>query len=203
MNKWLVTASIALAFTVNFAQAAGNADEGKTKSAVCAGCHAADGNSGINPLWPKLAGQHPQYIEKQLKDFKAGNRSDPLMSAMAMPLSEQDMADLAAYFSSQTKKIGTAAADLAAKGEQIYRAGNPDTGVAACMACHGPAGSGNPLAVFPALNGQNAAYVEKALKDFRAGTRTNDNASMMQGVVARMTDAEMAAVAQYIQGLSR
>jgi cytochrome c553 len=203
MNKWLLTASIALAFTVNFAQAAGNADEGKTKSAVCAGCHAADGNSGLNPLWPKLAGQHPQYIEKQLKDFKAGDRSDPLMSPMAQPLSEQDMADLAAYFSSQTKKIGTAAADLAAKGEQIYRAGNAKTGVAACMACHGPAGSGNPLAVFPALNGQNAAYVEKALKDFRSGARTNDNAKMMQGVVARMTEAEMAAVAQYIQGLSR
>ncbi len=203
MNKWLVTASIALAFTVNFAQAAGNADEGKTKSAVCAGCHAADGNSGLNPLWPKLAGQHPQYIEKQLKDFKAGNRSDPLMSPMALPLSEQDMADLAAYFSSQTKKIGTAAANLVVKGEQIYRAGNPDTGVAACMACHGPAGSGNPQAVFPALNGQNAAYIEKALKDFRSGARTNDNAGMMQGVVARMTEDEMAAVAQYIQGLSR
>ncbi len=203
MNKWLVTASIALAFTVNFAQAAGNADEGKTKSAVCAGCHAADGNSGLNPLWPKLAGQHPQYIEKQLKDFKAGNRSDPLMSPMALPLSEQDMADLAAYFSSQTKKIGTAAANLVVKGEQIYRAGNPDTGVAACMACHGPAGSGNPQAVFPALNGQNAAYIEKALKDFRSGARTNDNAGMMQGVVARMTEEEMAAVAQYIQGLSR
>ncbi len=203
MNKWLVTTSIALAFTVNFAQAAGNADEGKTKSAVCAGCHAADGNSGLNPLWPKLAGQHPQYIEKQLKDFKAGNRSDPLMSPMAMPLSEQDMADLAAYFSSQTKKIGTAAADQVTKGEQLYRAGNPATGVAACMACHGPAGSGNPQAVFPALNGQNAAYVEKALKDFRSGARTNDNANMMQGVVARMTDAEIAAVAQYIQGLSR
>ncbi len=203
MKKWLVTASIALAFTTGLAQAAGNADEGKTKSAVCAGCHAADGNSGINPLWPKLAGQHPQYIEKQLKDFKAGNRTDPLMAPMAMPLSDQDVADLAAYFSSQTKKIGTAAADQVAKGEKIFRAGNPDTGVAACMACHGPTGAGNPQAVFPALNGQNAAYVEKALKDFRSGARTNDTAKMMQGVVARMTDDEIAAVAQYIQGLSR
>jgi cytochrome c553 len=203
MKKWLVTASIALAFTVNFVQAAGNADEGKNKSAVCAGCHGADGNSGINPLWPKLAGQHPQYIEKQLKDFKAGNRSDPLMSPMALPLSEQDMADLAAYFSSQSKTIGVAAADVVAAGEQIYRAGNAKTGVAACMACHGPAGSGNPLANFPALNGQNAEYLVKALKDFRAATRANDNAKMMQGVVARMTDQEMEAVAQYIQGLSK
>ncbi len=203
MKKWLLTASIALAFTASLVQAAGNADEGKTKSAVCAGCHAADGNSGLNPLWPKLAGQHPQYIEKQLKDFKAGNRTDPLMAPMAMPLSEQDVADLAAYFSSQTKKIGTAAADQVAKGEQLFRAGNPATGVAACMACHGPTGTGNPQALFPALNGQNAAYVEKALKDFRSGARANDTAMMMQGVVARMTDAEIAAVAQYIQGLSR
>ncbi len=203
MNKWLVTTSIALAFSVNFAQAAGSADEGKTKSAVCAGCHGADGNSGINPVWPKLAGQHPQYIEKQLKDFKAGDRTDPLMSAMAMPLSEQDMADLAAYFSSQTKQIGSADAKAVTNGEKIFRAGNSQTGVVACMACHGPAGSGNPLALFPALNGQNAAYVEKALKDFRSGTRKNDTAKMMQGVVARMTDQEIAEVAQYIQGLSK
>jgi cytochrome c553 len=204
MNKWLVTATIALAFSINFAQAAGNADEGKAKSTVCAGCHGADGNSGINPLWPKLAGQHPQYIEKQLKDFQADKRADPLMSSMAKPLSEQDIANLAAYFSSQTKKIGTAEnAEIAAKGEKIFRAGNPATGVVACMACHGPTGAGNPLALFPALNGQNAAYVEKALKDFRSTTRKNDTAKMMQGVAARMTDEEIANVAQYIQGLSQ
>jgi cytochrome c553 len=203
MNKWLAITSIALVFSVSAVQAAGNADEGKKNSAVCAGCHGADGNSGINPVWPKLAGQHPQYIEKQLKDFKEGRRSDPLMSPMAMGLTEQGMADLAAYFSSQTKKIGTASAKLVDKGEQIYRAGNADTGVAACMACHGPAGSGNPLAMFPQLNGQNAEYVFKALKDFRDGNRTNDNAKMMQGVVARMTNEEMEAVAQYIQGLTR
>ena len=203
MNKWLAITSIALVFSVSAVQAAGNADEGKKNSAVCAGCHGADGNSGINPLWPKLAGQHPQYIEKQLKDFKAGNRTDPLMAPMAMGLTEQGMADLAAYFSSQTKTIGTASAELVEQGEQIYRAGNADTGVAACMACHGPAGSGNPQAMFPQLNGQHAAYVVKALKDFRDGNRTNDNAKMMQGVVARMTDQEMEAVAQYIQGLTR
>ncbi len=203
MNKWLVTAFIALAFAVNAAQAAGTADEGQKKSAVCAGCHGADGNSGINPVWPKLAGQHPKYIEKQLKAFKDNERTDPLMSAMAAPLSEQDMADLAAYFSSQTRKGGTTAADMVTPGEKVYRAGNMETGVAACMACHGPSGAGNPEANFPSLAGQNAAYVEKALKDFRAGTRTNDFNKMMQGVVARMTDAEIAAVAQYVQGLSK
>jgi len=202
MNKWLVTAFIAFVFTANAAQAAGTADEGQKKSAVCAGCHGADGNSGINPLWPKLAGQHPKYIEKQLKAFKDKARTDPLMSAMAAPLSEQDVADLAAYFSSQPRKGGTAAADMVASGERLYRAGNLETGVAACMACHGPSGAGNPEANFPSLAGQNAAYVEKALKDFRAGTRTNDFNKMMQGVVARLTDAEITAVAQYVQGLS-
>ncbi|RLW71780.1 MAG: cytochrome c4 [gamma proteobacterium symbiont of Stewartia floridana] len=203
MNKWLVTATLALSFTIGLAQAAGNAEEGKNKSATCAGCHGAEGNSPLNPVWPKIAGQHPAYIEKQIKDFKANKRSDPMMTPMAMPLSDQDIADLAAYYSSQTVKTGVAAADKVEAGERLYRAGNANTGVAACMACHGPSGAGNPQANFPAIAGQHAAYVEKALKDFRAGNRTNDASKMMQGVVERMTDAEIAEVAQYIQGLSR
>jgi cytochrome c553 len=203
MNKWLVTASIALALSVAGVQAAGNAEAGKTKSAACAACHGPDGNSPINPVWPKLAGQHPGYIEKQLMDFKSGNRTDPTMIGMVAPLNEQDMADLAAYFASQPKQGGGAAEDRVEAGEKLYRAGNAETGVAACMACHGPAGSGNPAADFPALAGQHATYVEKALKDFRSGTRTNDLNKMMQGVAERMTDAEVAAVAQYIQGLSK
>ncbi|MES9974081.1 MAG: c-type cytochrome, partial [Candidatus Thiodiazotropha sp.] len=185
------------------AHAAGNADEGKNKAAICAGCHGADGNSPINPLWPKIAAQSPRYIEKQIKDFKSGARVDQTMSPMAMPLSDQDIADLAAYYSSQPRQIGEAAADKVSAGEAIYRAGNSETGVAACMACHGPAGSGNPQANFPAIAGQHAPYVEKALKDFRDGKRTNDASKMMQGVVSRMSDEEMAAVAQYVQGLSR
>ncbi|MES9854073.1 MAG: c-type cytochrome [Candidatus Thiodiazotropha sp. L084R] len=205
MNKWLVTATLALSFSVGLAQAAGNAEEGKKNSAVCAGCHGAEGNSPINPVWPKIAGQHPQYIEKQLRDFKAKDpkRSDPMMTPMALPLTDQGIADLAAYFSSLTVKGGVAAADKAKAGERIYRAGNADTGVAACMACHGPSGAGNPQANFPAIAGQHAAYLEKALKDFRGGNRTNDTSNMMQGVVERMTDDEIAEVAQYIQGLSR
>jgi cytochrome c553 len=203
MNKWLVTATLALSFSVGLAQAAGNAEEGKNKSATCAGCHGADGNSPINPVWPKLAGQHPQYIEKQIKDFKAGKRSDPMMSPMATPLSDQDIADLAAYFTSQARQGGAAAADKVESGERIYRAGIAETGVAACMACHGPSGAGNPLANFPAIAGQHASYLEKALKDFRDGNRTNDTSKMMPGVVERMSDEEIAEVAQYIQGLSR
>jgi len=101
MNKWLVSVSIAFAFTVTGVQAAGDASSGQTKSATCVACHGPDGNSP-NPIWPKLAGQHPEYILKQLGEFKAGVRKNDLMSPMAAPLSEQDMQDLAAYFSSQT-----------------------------------------------------------------------------------------------------
>ena len=203
MNKWLVTATLALSFGISLAQAAGNAEEGKNKSAVCAACHGADGNSPLNPVWPKIAGQHPQYIEKQIKDFKAGKRNDPMMSPMATPLSDQDIADLAAYFSAQALQGGVAAADKVEAGERIYRAGIAETGVAACMACHGPSGAGNPQANFPGIAGQHATYIEKALKDFRDGNRTNDASKMMQGVVERMSDEEIAEVAQYIQGLSR
>jgi cytochrome c553 len=196
-------ASIGLALSVTGVQAAGDAEAGKTKSAACAACHGPDGNSSVNPIWPKLAGQHPGYLEKQLMDFKAGARTDPTMLGMVAPLNDQDMADLAAYFASQTKQGGTAAADQVEMGEKLYRAGNADTGVAACMGCHGPAGSGNPQANFPALAGQHATYIEKALKDFRSGARANDANKMMRGVVERMSDAEMTAVAQYVQGLGK
>jgi cytochrome c553 len=202
MKKWLITAFATLAFTAAGAHAEGNPESGKTKSVVCAACHGADGNS-VNTLWPKLAGQHPEYIVQQLGDFKSGKRSDPLMSPQAAALSERDMDDLAAFFSSQAKKGGTSAADQVELGEKLFRAGNTNSGVPACMACHGPAGSGNPQAKFPAVSGQHADYLVKALKDFRSGTRTNDASKMMQGVAAAMTDQEITAVSQYIQGLSK
>ena len=123
------------------------------------------------------------------------------MTGMAAPLNDQDIEDLAAYFGSQTRKGGATEEDKVALGEKLYRAGNTETGVAACMACHGPTGSGNPPANFPSLAGQHASYVEKALKDFRSGARANDLNKMMGGVTERMTDAEIAAVAQYVQGL--
>lgn len=200
MNRWLLTVSIFLAFAVSAAEAA-DASAGKAKSAACIACHGADGNSPANPLWPKLAGQHPGYIKKQLADLKTGARKDQTMSPMAAPLQDQDIEDLAAYFSSQTQSKGSAAADQVKLGERIYRAGNPVTEVAACMACHGPSGIGNAPANFPRISGQHAAYIEKALKDFRSGSRDNDTGAMMRTVVARMTDKEIMAVAQYIQGL--
>lgn len=178
----------------------GNVEAGKTKSATCAACHGADGNS-VNPEWPKLAGQHPNYIVKQLTNFKEDARVNASMSPMAKPLSEQDMADLAAYFSSQAKKMGEADQTKVGLGEQVYKGGNNATGVAACAACHGPTGAGNPAANFPSLNGQHATYVKAQLLNFRSGARANDAGKMMRNVAAKMSDAEIDSVAEYIAGL--
>ena len=167
---------------------------------MCAACHGADGNSAA-PNFPNLAGQHASYLLKQLQNFKSGKRKDPTMTAMVAPLSEQDMADLAAYFSTQVEKVGKTAEDKLEAGQSLYRAGDAATGVAACAACHGPTGSGNPQATFPRLSGQHATYVETQLKNFRSGVRANDAGSMMRGVASKMSDAEIAAVAQYVQGL--
>ncbi len=200
MTKWLISVSIALTLTAGVVNAQGDVEAGKTKAVVCAGCHGPDGNS-FNPLWPKLAGLSASYLTKQINDFKAGTRSDPIMGAQAASISDADLVNLAAYFSSQKRSTGTTAADQAELGGKIYRAGNSATGVAACMACHGPTGAGNIGAGFPGLAGQQALYVAKALKDFRSGARTNDVNSMMRGVTANMTDAEITAVAEFVQGL--
>ena len=181
--------------------AAGDAKAGKEKAVSCGGCHGADGNSA-NPAWPKLAGQHADYIVKQLADFKEGKkRSDPLMAGQVASLSSQDMADLGAFFSSKTGSQGAASEALAAAGEKLYRGGNKKKGIAACIACHGPTGAGNPGAKFPKLSGQHAAYVEKAMMDFRSGARTNDMNKMMQNIAEKMSDKEIKAVASYISGL--
>lgn len=178
----------------------GNAEAGKTKSATCAACHGMDGNS-TNPEWPKLAGQHANYIMKELMDFKGDKRVNATMAPMAKPLSEQDMADLAAYFESQARKPGEADQTQVALGEQVYKGGNNASGVAACAACHGPNGAGNPAANFPSLNGQQTTYIKNQLHAFRKGERTNDAGKMMRNIAANMTDAEIDAVAEYIAGL--
>lgn len=202
MNKWLVSVPVVLALATGAAQAAGDAEAGKAKAAACAACHGLDGNSP-NPIWPKLAGQHSSYLAKQINDFKGGARNDPLMSAQAALLAtDQDIADVAAFFAGQTQAAGTTKADMVEKGQTLYRGGNTTTGVAACAGCHGPTGMGNPLAKFPRISGQHADYLVKALKDFRSGARANDPGSMMRGVAVHMSDDEITAVAQYIQGLS-
>ncbi|MCW9023677.1 MAG: cytochrome c4 [Gammaproteobacteria bacterium] len=199
--KILISIAALAAFVANPSYAAGNAEAGKAKAPVCLSCHGPDGNGSVNAVWPALAGQHEAYISKQLADFKGGARVEPLMIAQVANLSAQDMADLGAYFAAQKAPAGKADKAKVALGEQLFRGGNKTTGVAACMACHGPSGAGNPAAKYPALQGQNAPYTIKALKDFRSAARANDPGKMMQGVAVNMTDAEIEAVASYISGL--
>ncbi len=205
--KLLNTALVAIAALSIFSSAqAGDAEAGKGKAAICAACHGADGNS-FNASWPKLAGQNEKYLVKQLKAFKAGKDGGRATSAsvqmygMAAGLSDQDMADIAAYYASQKVKPGVAADDLVEKGQNIYRGGITDTKIMACAACHGPAGKGNADAGYPSLAGQHAVYTLSQLKAFHSGERSNDPNAMMSGLVPKLTDADMKAVAEYIQGL--
>ncbi|MGE5027389.1 MAG: c-type cytochrome [Betaproteobacteria bacterium] len=169
-------------------------------STVCVACHGADGNSPA-PVNPKLAGQHADYLNKQLTNFKSGERANPIMAGMVAPLSPEDMKSLAAYFSGQ-KSAPAAAKDkaLAVQGEKIYRGGIAAMGVPACSGCHGPAGAGIP-AQFPRLAGQHGEYIEAQLKSFRNNERVNDAGKMMQTVAMKMSDKDIKAVAEYITGL--
>ncbi len=179
----------------------GDATAGQQKSTVCAACHGADGNSLI-PTYPNLAGQDAKYLQQQLAAFKAGERKNAIMAPMAAPLSEQDQADLAAYFGSKAAKTTDVDADKASAGMTIYRGGIASSGVPACMACHGPSGKGNPSAGYPNLSGQKSAYISDRLKGFKAGDHANTtNAQMMADVAKRMTEAEMATVAELFPGL--
>lgn len=183
--------------------AAGDASAGQTKAAVCAACHGADGNSSV-PNFPKLSGQHVGYLEKQIKLIRSGARNVPQMAGIATGLSDQDIADLAAYFSSQKRKRGAADKALLEAGQRLFRAGNAKTNVPACMACHGPGGDGIPLAGFPLLAGQHATYTASMLTRFKDGQNwgTNDSGSqIMDAVTLRMTADEIKAVASYIEGL--
>lgn len=200
MNKWLVFTAIFSIVGSAPAVLAADAAAGKASSVSCAGCHGADGNS-TNPQWPKLAGQGEKYLAKQLQDFKDSKRTNATMAPMVAALSEQDMQNLAAFYASQTASKGAADESLVAAGEKFYRGGNPASGVAACIGCHGPNGAGNPAAGFPALNGQHATYVENQLKNFASGERDNDPSSMMGNISEKMTDKEIKAVASYVQGL--
>ena len=199
MNKLLISLLVSLGIT-GVAHAAGDPAAGQQKTAVCAACHGADGN-GLAPNFPKLAGQNESYLLKQLKEIKGGVRTVPEMTGMLDAMSEQDLADIAAYFASLTVQIGQTAADQVDMGQQIYRAGIAAKGVAACTACHSPNGQGNAAAAFPALTGQSATYIETTLKKFAAGERGNDPSGMMRDIAAKMSDAEIKAVAQYVQGL--
>jgi len=201
-NRLLIALTGMTLLTAQPLMAGGDIAAGETKSAVCMACHGPAGNS-VNPEWPSLAGQHEQYITKQLNNFKAKERHNDLMAPMAAPLSDEDIADLAAYYSSQKPvKPVIVEAEAAALGEALYRGGDSAAGIAACSGCHGPTGEGNPQAKFPDIAGQHATYTALQLKAFRDSTRNNDTGSMMQNVTVRMTDAEIDAVSKYIAGLN-
>jgi cytochrome c553 len=203
MKKVLMIALATLAVTSSasvLAEVKGDAAAGKQKAAPCAACHGADGNSAV-ATYPKLAGQQASYIAKQLQNFKEDKRVDPIMGAQAKPLSEQDMADLAAYYESQTAKEGQGDQTKVALGEAIYKGGNIGNGVAACASCHGPTGEGNAAAKFPQIAGQHADYTKKQLNAFKKAERANDAGNMMRNIAEGMTDEEIDAVAEYIAGL--
>jgi cytochrome c553 len=165
---------------------------------VCAACHNADGNSVITTN-PRLAGQHPEYLAKQLRNFQSGERVNPVMQPMAAMLSAEDVVKVAAYFGAQKPKGGNAKENgPGSLGEKIYKGGIAASGVAACAACHGPTGAGIPVQ-FPRLAGQHADYTVTQLKAFRSGERAN--APMMKAIAARLSDQDIVAVADYIQGL--
>lgn len=177
----------------------------QTAEQVCAACHTADGNSA-NPMYPKLAGQHQEYIIKQLHNFKPANgkpaeRANPIMLGMATPLTEEDIKGLAVYFSQQKLKPDTAKnMKTVTVGQKLWRAGDATRGLPACSGCHGPSGLGIP-GQYPRLQGQLSGYVETQLKSFRLGERANDPNGMMRAVASHLTDAEIQAVADYVAGL--
>jgi len=191
----VVTAAAAPAIQVE-----GDKQAGKKMAQQCAACHGQDGNS-TNPKWPKLAGQHASYMYKQLEDFKAKRRENATMYGQVQGLSKKDMQNLAVYYAAQDMKLGEADAKLADLGERIYRAGDATDGVAPCMGCHGPAGRGNPAAVFPRLAGQHSEYTVSQLRMFKDDERSNDAGQMMRNIAANMSEKQIKAVASYIEGL--
>tara|TARA_R110002072_G_scaffold269868_3_gene429517 strand:- start:62394 stop:63005 length:612 start_codon:yes stop_codon:yes gene_type:complete len=184
------------------AHAAGDAAAGEQKVAICAACHGADGNSQLGSN-PKLAGQGEKYLLKQLLDVQSGKREIALMTGLLNNMSEQDLEDISAFYASQETTLEGADPALIELGQQIYRAGIPDLGVAACSACHSPTGAGVAQAGFPALGGQHAEYIATQMKAFRSGARDNDgDAAPMRSVSERLTDREIDALASYISGLN-
>ena len=197
----VVLAAAFVGLIPNLLLAQGDAAAGQAKSALCGSCHGADGNSPL-AMNPKLAGQSARYMVKQLQDFKSGARAGAIMASMVLSLSDQDMEDIAAWYSSQQPTIQGADPESIELAERLYRAGNSEIAVAACSACHSPTGKGNAPAGFPTLSGQHAEYTLQQLKDFRSGVRQNDGGEMMRTVVERLTDKELEALASYVSGLN-
>ena len=202
MNRFIMATMVAFIF-VTSAVAADFGDPAKAQpiaNQICAACHGVDDNSPL-PMNPSLAGQHPEYLFKQLNEFKSGLRTNAVMTGMVAGLSAEDMRNLAAYYAAQKpSEFAAKDKDLVAQGRKLFRGGNVVTGVAACAGCHSPNGAGIP-SQYPRLASQHPEYVVAQLKAFRAGERTNDSTNMMRAVAARLTDKEIAAVAEYLTGL--
>jgi cytochrome c553 len=181
----------------------GDPAAGQAKSMTCAACHGADGNS-VTAIWPSLAGQHETYTVRQLQAYSNAERADAGMQGFARTLSEQDMHDIGAFFAGQTLSPKGADPGLVERGERIYRGGIPDRGIAACIACHGPGGKGNPMAGYPRVSHQHADYLAATLRDYRSGARTSDANlnQMMRNVAELLLDDEIEALASYLQGLN-
>lgn len=192
-----------LAFNLNNPAFSSDLSKGKELSASCAACHGDEGIS-LNPTWPKIAGQNPKYLASQLYEFRKGpdgNRNNAVMYGIAMTLSDDDIENLSAYYASLKSNVGLTQDKYLELGRNIYRGGNMEIKIQACMSCHGPNGQGNYAAAIPMLSGQHAQYTYQQLKNFQASARSNDYNKMMRNIVHRMTDEEMKAVASYIEGL--
>lgn len=182
------------------AWSAGDAEKGAAKAVVCSACHGANGNSA-NPEWPSLAGLGADYIAAQLNNFKEGKRPNPVMMPNAMALSAEDMADLGAYFNGLKNTGLESDPSYWDAGQKLFRAGDANRGIPACMACHGPAARGNEAAKFPALRGQHSVYTVKQLQDYGSGARTTGPNNIMQSIAKKLTADDMRNVASYLQGI--
>lgn len=196
----LLLSTIAAAAFTQVTLAQGDPEAGQAKSALCATCHGPDGNSEL-AINPKIAGQNARYMIKQMQDFKSGARPGPIMAAMVINLSDEDIEDLAAWYAAQTPTLLGADPEVVELAESLYRSGVRELEVTACSACHSPTGTGNAPAGFPALGGQHPEYTLQQLKDFRSGVRANDQDGMMRLVTERLTDPELEALASYLAGL--
>lgn len=183
------------------ARAQGDPAAGESLAATCAACHGSSGKEPVAANYPKIAGLGEHYLLKQLLDIREGRRIVPAMAGLLDPMSDQDLADLAAYFDSQDLEFEQADPELVDRGRALYRGGNLASGVAACSACHGPSGDGVEAAAFPRLGGQKAEYTAKQLLDWQRGERDNDPNAMMQNIAAKLTESEIEAVSSYISGL--
>ena len=188
-----------ISLMIPIAHSNGDIEAGKSKAMLCSACHGADGNS-INPEWPSLAGQHEKYLVDAVTAYKNGTRNNAVMGPLVMSLSQKDIEDLAAFYNSLSMSEKDFDLELAKKGEALYRGGN-NKGVAACIACHGPTGKGNPGAGYPAIAGQQAEYTKLALIEYTNGNRQSVMNDMMQTIAARLTEEEMEAVSEYIKAM--